>query len=340
MFSKCIGYGLTCESVGAKDDWQAAFLFVSEGESVEQVVNAIAIFNYAVWLAQVKHFRDGKSTPPASSAINTIVDIALSFWSRVRSDRWKQAVSRSGQAVSSHDTSTGSSSNRSEAQRARAVEQAAELFRQVPDDAAVAITDGSSIPNPGPCGTGVILFLPENRQELRRLCGEAAADPAGQPTHEPGTRVQHGRTGPLCAYIGLGEGTNNIAELWGPALAIKLLRWHEGNTGKRHRGPLYIFIDSKLTIDICRYRARPKVNTRLGHIVRKLTYDCNETNTIHMHWIAGHADIAVNEMVDALAKRGASLSAAGQGVDAQRASEAGLFLPPGQAPYQYYNLPD
>ena len=249
-------------------------------------------------------------------------------------------MSRSGQAVSSHDTSTGSSSNRSEAQRARAVEQAAELFRQVPDDAAVAITDGSSIPNPGPCGTGVILFLPENRQELRRLCGEAAADPAGQPAHEPGTRVQHGRTGPLCAYIGLGEGTNNIAELWGPALAIKLLRWHEGNTGKRHRGPLYIFIDSKLTIDICRYRARPKVNTRLGHIVRKLTYDCNETNTIHMHWIAGHADIAVNEMVDALAKRGASLSAAGQGVDAQRASEAGLFLPPGQAPYQYYNLPD
>ena len=62
--------------------------------------------------------------------------------------------------------------------------------------------------------------------------------------------------GPLAVFTWLlteGEGSNNIAELWGPAMLLQLLERHEETTGKAHGGPIAIFTVSQLTIDILRY---------------------------------------------------------------------------------------
>ena len=76
--------------------------------------------------------------------------------------------------------------------------------------------------------------------------------------------------GPLSAYprlIGEREGSNNLAELWGPAILIQLL------TGMRPRRAVPVFIDSQLTIDICLHKSRPTANklaacTRSQKVVR------------------------------------------------------------------------
>ena len=57
-----------------------------------------------------------------------------------------------------------------------------------------------------------------------------------------------------------------------------------------------------------------------------------------MYWVAGHADIKPNEMVDGCAKLGAKQAQAGRGMSVATAIRTGCFLPPGQAPYLYDTL--
>jgi ribonuclease HI len=356
MFGECIQYDLHHTSVGATSSWAAAFLLFRGGANRQQEVNAMVVFNYATWIAQVKDFRKCPTLPNRLNAAKTIVRTALSIWTRVRSCKWKLPHTLQGQVLQApRKQGFGSSSNRTAEDKARAKAEAIRLVKAMAPEAAIGFTDGSAIPNPGPCGTGVVLYMPEHRHWLASAHDPALpnttdtnqnAAPAKSPSEDEGLA-----TGPLAAFTGLvnegeaSEGSNNIAEMWGPAMLIQLLEWHERKTGKRHSGPIAIFIDSQLalTIDIIRYKARPKLNSRLAHAVRRLVTRRNQTNSVYiaLYWLAGHADIVENDMVDGCAKRGARMARdrPGDCMDIEHSITSECFLPPGQAPFNYHTLP-
>ena len=238
------------------------------------------------------------------------------------------------------------------------------IMTSLPTDSPFCFSDGSCLGIPGPCGTGGLVFMPEHRHLLESLklgttgSGTPEDDDKNQrPSNahggerrpargfddEPTPRAQSGKLadGPLAVYTGLlteGEGSNNIAELWGPAMLLQLLEWHEKTTGEAHGGPIAIFTDSQLTIDIIRYRARPKANAELAHAVRRLIRVRGHRNSIAIYWVPGHADVAENEMVDELANWGAEQSQNGVGINVAQAIANNRYLPDGQSPYHYHKL--
>ena len=60
-----------------------------------------------------------------------------------------------------------------------------------------------------------------------------------------------------------------------------------------------------------------------------------------MYWLAGHADIVENDMIDGCAKRGARMARdrPGECMDIDHSLTSECFLPPGQAPFNYHTLP-
>ena len=349
QFGVCIQYDLHHTRLGATSSWAAAFLMFRGGDYRAQAVNAIVIFNYATWIAQVTDFRKSTTPPNRASAAKIIVRTALSMWARVRSSKWKVARTLQGMPLRApRKFGFGSSSNRSAEDKARAKAEAIRLVQSMVPEAAIGFTDGSAIPNPGPCGTGAVLYMPEHRHLLASahttvLTSATAPHPATAPV----CRVEGPVMGPLASFTGLAnagdasEGSNNIGELWGPAMLIQLLEWHEAKTGTRHTGPIAIFIDSQLTIDVLRYKARPKANTGLVHAVRQIIRRRNQFSPVFLYWIAGHADVVENDMVDGCAKRGARMAKhrPGDCMDIKRSQTSLRFLPPSQAPYLYHALP-
>jgi ribonuclease HI len=345
-FGSCIGYELSAAALGAKDDWHTSNLFFREGGNCAQSTTATVIFNHSVWLAQVKHFRTKKELPAPDTAVRTIVDIALGTWARARMSKWAIPRTPSGKELTNlGGNKFGSSSTRTKEQKLAAKAEAIRLIRSLPPSTAICFTDGSAIPNPGPCGTGVLVYLPEHRYLLNfpnppSLALSQVGPPLNRQDHPPDTRRK--AAGPLAAYAGLiveGEGSNNIAELWGPPMAIQLLEWHERQTGKQHMGPIAIFIDSQLTIDICRYKSRPKSNILLCHASRRVVGERKLRNALYMYWLAGHADIEPNDKVDVIAKRGAVQAANGVGLKVDVCRATSNFLPPDQPPYLFDGLP-
>jgi hypothetical protein len=88
----------------------------------------------------------------------------------------------------------GNASTRTPAQKARALEYAGDQLDSVPKGSAVAFTDGSSLGNPGPAGAGGLIYVKG---------GEAAS---------------------IDFFAPLGEGGNNLAELWAIGMALDQLR--------------------------------------------------------------------------------------------------------------------
>ena len=343
-FGVCIKYNLNHTSLGGANSWHTAFLIFKGSDHHKEAVNAITIFNYAVWLAQVSYFRRSQSVPHRSAAVRVIVDIALQMWVKVRSCKWKEPTSLHGGTLTVTNRHFGSTSNRTAADKIRARAEAIRLISSMSADTAIGFTDGSAIPNPGPCGTGVVLYMPEHHHLITstNLSSDATGD--GIPSLRASLPVLGNAEsgGPLAAYTGLlveGKGSNNIAELWGPAMLIQLLEWYELSTGKNHTGPIAIFIDSQLTINICMYKARPKSNTKLAHTVRRIVDRRGRSNVIYMFWIAGHVDLEENELVDGCAKLGAKQAQQELGMNVELAIAGEQFLPPGQAPYSYHSLP-
>ena len=62
-------------------------------------------------------------------------------------------------------------------------------------------------------------------------------------------------------------------------------------------------------------------------------------NPLFIYWLAGHADIKENELVDGKAKMGSKQAADGGGMVVAVSIAANNYLPPQQAPYRYHALP-
>jgi hypothetical protein len=147
-FGRCIGYDLHHQQLGAPSSWQAALLLFRTTHHRTEVVNAVVVFNYAVWLAQIKQFRALPTLPSQEQATTIIVRIAVRTWANVRSPKWHDAHNMAGAILTVAKQGFGSSSNRTAEDRARARAEAVRLISALPDHTAIGFSDGSAIPNP------------------------------------------------------------------------------------------------------------------------------------------------------------------------------------------------
>ena len=154
------------------------------------------------------------------------------------------------------------------------------LANNPPSEALVGFADGSSIPNPGPCGAGALLFLP----------------------NDAGTAI---------STISLGLGDNNLGEIAGLLEILRLV--DEAYTKGRliDHPALLLFTDSLLVVGALEWgwstRNMPKLIGKLRKAYRKR----KTLNSVALYWVKGHSQIIYNEVVDKRAKIGARWSQEG-----------------------------
>jgi len=157
-------------------------------------------------------------------------------------------------------------------------------------------TDGSANPNPGPCGAGILYTRPQ------RIDRELA--------------------------IGIGQGTNNLGELWAIGAAIELAELEAAQDPLLHGCPAYIITDSQYAIGILLegWTSKHDLNTAIAESIRRML----RRSRLHWHinWTPGHAGVPGNEVADAAAGSGAEASQRGVGINGllQRA-QLDHFLP-------------
>jgi ribonuclease HI len=137
-----------------------------------------------------------------------------------------------------------------------------------------------------------------------------AKSPAREPTHPDGALIVYadgacsGNPGPaglgvvivdgkerreLSEYLGVG--TNNIAEL------TAILRAAEALTGRND--PIRVFTDSRYSIGVLTQGWKAKKNPEL---VAKVREALRRLPDVELHYVPGHAGVALNEVADALAR--------------------------------------
>jgi ribonuclease HI len=284
----------------------------------QATIHAIAIFNWAFWLACIKFFSAdqaiGMVTHTADQVISKVTRIATSAWARTRANAWKrpnQASARSlGINLGVSGSRLGSTSNRSSEQKELARKIAESQIQAVPPGAAIIFTDGSA-DSEGNAGAAAVALMPRHR--------------------EGGTEA--GRC--LIATQSFSTGTNNITEMWAIGMGLQMLTFDSQRTNIPFEGDVYIFTDSALSADIIAHRAVPKTNTALCHAVRALANTVNSTNHTHMRWIAGHVGVVGNEIADRKAGEAAKRAADGYGlsIDSYERRVAGSNFLPTQRPH-------
>jgi len=190
----------------------------------------------------------------------------------------------------------GSASTRTAAQAAAARAYDERIIAQMDPTGLHIYTDGSANPNPGSCGAGVYCSIPQRiDQELS---------------------------------IGLGNGTNNLGELWAIGAAIALADRATLDNPQLRGRKAYIITDSQYAIGclLQGWTSRHTLNTTIVESIKRMM----STSTLnwHINWTPGHAGVAGNEAADGAADRGALRSVRGEGLtDLQGRARAGLFLP-------------
>ena len=302
-FGHCIGYELGHTALTAASRLAAAHLLFPVNKRPQ--ATAIAVFNWASWHAGRKCAWTTASASSVDTRINRVVTTAMGAWLTARKDKWKEPVyvpkGARGRA-NALNRGLGSSGNRTaeQAARARAAAQAI-VNRSTAEGRILAFSDGSSINNPGPAGAGAVVVFPS-----------------------VGRRVGY----TVEAYASLGVRGNNFAELWGNAMVFAIIKRHH----QRHPGECLLTTqcsDSKNAIGVITYRSAPALLRELAHATRRIANEVNDIASVEADWVAGHADIPLNEHVDELAKRGAASSQLhpAMALDVDACIAAGHFIP-------------
>jgi hypothetical protein len=193
----------------------------------QATIHALAIFNWAFWLACIKFYAKERGT--ADQVVSRITRIATSAWARTRASAWRrpnQASARSlGIRLQASGSRLGSTSNRSREQKELARKIAELQIQAVPQGAAIIFTDGSA-DSEGNAGAAAVVLMPRHRE------GGAEAGKC------------------LIATQSFSAGTNNITEMWAIGMGLQLIAFDSQRTNTPHRGDVYIFSDSALTVDI------------------------------------------------------------------------------------------
>ena len=210
----------------------------------------IMLFNFATWSFR-KQALASRSERDQTWTCNRIVELATGLVRNVVS-KTKTKVKRPT-ASDDHNTTVAS----------------------LPASSLICYTDGSSSPNPGPCGAGVSIFDQHNHT-----------------VHDAGAA--------------LGFGSNNIAELYALGICLSLLS---------QLIPLLlppsavIFCDSLFAINSASSTSVPKAHKPLVNALRAVyTATAALPCKIAIKWVKGHGGVGGNERVDRISKRYASLS--------------------------------
>ena len=164
----------------------------------------------------------------------------------------------------------GSSKNRSSAQKEMGQNIIHELLTEAPDRSSFAFTDGSCLGNPGPCGAGAVVFLPD--------------DPSGLEL-----------TRPVAA-----RGSILLAELVAILMVLELA---VSKKISDFSSSLQIFSDSQSAVGILTLNWASTNYTVLISQIKSLLQQLQSTALdVSLHWTPGHATIAGNEIADRLAK--------------------------------------
>jgi len=173
--------------------------------------------------------------------------------------------SRSAKKSSSRGSGFGKAGQRSAHQKAMAAQAARELIEGLDEAVIRCFTDGGCRGNPGPAGSGAVVYLGGGRR------GEASAS--------------------------LGQGTNNIGELCAVGLALDLLEHAEVDPASQ----VAVFTDSAYTNGVLCMGWKAKANRE---IILTLRERLERWSGLRIYWVAGHVGVAGNERADALATAG------------------------------------
>ena len=190
----------------------------------------------------------------------------------------------------------GSAGKRTASQKAAAVAFGVQLLAGIPPHSLVAFTDGSANPNPGPCGAGAYVYHNEM----------------------PGWDTER--------FAALGDGTNNLGELWAVGLALQAA--HSRILAHPHHNykQLYIFTDSQFTRGILTLGWKSSQHPGLARALKQFIRDF--PIPVIVEWVPAHVGITHNERADELADQGSSWSAKhGSNVDVDNGPATLRFAP-------------
>ena len=143
------------------------------------------------------------------------------------------------------------------------------IYKQLPNDAVFAFTDGASRNNPGNAGAAAIVKFGKNGKWYKVLQF-------------------------------LGRGTNNQAEIYAIWLVLKGLYLHY--SVHHYRKNLFIFTDSALVVSIfSQFRIYRKNACLIGWFYNEIKYLLQHGWDIKFYNVKGHVDIIYNNKVDKLA---------------------------------------
>ena len=237
------------------------------------------LFNAAVWHTREAIKGGAKSGSPANAIYGSTMDrvirsapFLLGRQIKVDGEEGKGIMERAALKVKSKGT--GASGKRTTEQAKAAREAAAKKVKKVQEegDSLLVWTDGSALKNPGPAGAGVRIKDSEGNV-LKQL-----------------------------AYS-LGKSTNQVGEIWAIGGAMESIEEGAEEYGEKE---VHFFTDSQYAINCLNGKWYSAKNFLLIEHVRQLIR--KSSRKVHLHHVAGHADIPDNEAADELANRGSSFS--------------------------------
>ena len=158
-----------------------------------------------------------------------------------------------------------------------------EKIRNASPDTWIFFTDGSAKPNPGPCGAGCSSYIRTKTGVLWH--------------HE-------------IIHEALGEGTNNLGELWAIGMAVT---YAHQRIAKGLQPPTcgLILSDSKYAQGCLSLHWKATTNLKLVEAILQIMH--NSPTKWIIEWTPGHAAVQGNEEADAAADKGSARSKAGHG---------------------------
>jgi ribonuclease HI len=248
------------------------------------LTHLIVAFNWAVWMDTRRYFKTLGYPPDHASAVSRLATTAITAWLRCAKAEWHRPIGElalarfAAAAAPSHlRNAFGSAGKRTPEQQANCVAYTRHVLARIPVTALVVFTDGSAMPNPGPCGAGFSIWR--------------------------GGAILAEGTYPL------GKGSNNIGEFCAVGIASRqITRSPDLLLGTP---AVFILSDSKLAVDGLSGRAWVKSLADLVSLSSTLLDELSSLVPTRLIWIPGHVQTDGNDRADIRAKEGASASTDG-----------------------------
>jgi ribonuclease HI len=276
------GYPVDPARLGADSTIQVsllAFQFVGA-----PLTHLLVAFNWAVWRETRNFFKTLGYPPDHTSAVQRLATTAINAWLRCAKPDWHRTSGQVGLGrfpaakADAHATNAfGSAGTRTPEQRANCIHYTRHIIASIPDVGLTGFTDGSAVPNPGPCGAGIAIWR-----------------------------------GTAClrlASFALGQGSNNIGELLAVGILCRMVL--ENQSLLSDVTCMFILSDSQLVVNALNEIASPKTLRFLVGLALPLLSLLRELVPVRVIWIPGHVSTTGNDQADACAKTGAAASATG-----------------------------